>query len=81
MYRRKNKEENFSVALTITSANLEYRNSLDFSKEEKAFLYEPDETYDEIAKNCKINIWRKGYFLFLENNIDDSPYKAETKTT
>lgn len=73
----KNTREKCSGDSTITLTNLKDRPSFEFSIEEYSFLDEPDEADDEVAQNCKINIWRKDFFLFLGNNLDDPPKKTE----
>ena len=79
--------ESFRIILDInnnaipTTLNKRTRyNSMEEMEEANYFQYESDDIFnDEIAKNCKINTWRKDYFLFLERNLV-SPNKTTINT-
>lgn len=46
-------------------------NIIDGNKNKEIFEYSEENYDDEVAKNCKINTWRKYYFKFLEQKIDE----------
>ena len=84
----------FACVLSITSFRIHFVNNNnfiehknrnefnDFNDIEKLnfFLDKFDNIFnDEIAKNCKINLWRQDYFPFLDLNIED-PNKTEKNT-
>ena len=65
---------NNAIPTTLNNRTRYY--SIEEMEEANYFQYGSDDIYnDAIAKKCKINTWRKDYFLFLERNID-SPRKT-----